>query len=131
MIGGRGFIKGNVKRKGLWTSTPCQAWTSLLVTSFNPQQEVDGVILCCQPDNDAESDKSLFVGLRIAILHFPGGLIMQGTWVWCLVQEDSTCHEAAKPMYHNYWAWALEPLKRSLQWEASAPQPDGNPTRHN
>ena len=42
---------------------------------------------------------------------FPGGpvvrpricLPMQGTWVWSLVQEDSTCHGATKPMSHNYW----------------------------
>ena len=27
-----------------------------------------------------------------------------GTWVWSLVREDPTCHGAAEPMHHNYWA---------------------------
>ena len=77
-------------------------------------------------------------------IHLP----MQGTWVWPLVQEDSTCHRAAKPgtpilsphskahepqywvrilqpSSHNYWAhepraWALQPEKPP-QWEACAP----------
>ena len=29
--------------------------------------------------------------------------------VQALVWEDPTCHEAAKPVRHNYWACALEP----------------------
>ena len=35
---------------------------------------------------------------------------MQGTWVWPLVQEDSTSHGATKPVCYNYWssrAWSL------------------------
>ena len=36
-------------------------------------------------------------------------LPMQGTQVWSLVQEDTTCCRAAKPVRHNYWACALEP----------------------
>ena len=36
---------------------------------------------------------------------------MQGTWVWSLVQEDSTCHGTTKPVCHNYWSLhALEPM---------------------
>ena len=31
-------------------------------------------------------------------IHLP----MQGTWVRSLVQEDATCHGAAKPVHHNY-----------------------------
>ena len=40
-------------------------------------------------------------------------LPMQGTWVWFLVQEDSTCLRATKPVYHSYWARALEPESRN------------------
>ena len=36
-------------------------------------------------------------------------LPMQGTQVPSLVQEDSTCHKATKPVGQNYWARALEP----------------------
>ena len=35
-------------------------------------------------------------------------LPMQGTRVWALVREDPTCHRAAGPMRHDYWACALE-----------------------
>ena len=52
---------------------------------------------------------------------------MQGTWVQALVREDPTCHRAIKPMRHNYWAWALEPVLPLLSpWatttEARAPR---------
>ena len=36
-------------------------------------------------------------------------LLMQETWVWSLVQEDLTCHRAAKPVCCNCWACGLEP----------------------
>ena len=38
-------------------------------------------------------------------------LATQGTLVWSLVQEDLTCHGAAKPVHHNYWACALQQEK--------------------
>ena len=30
-------------------------------------------------------------------------LPVQGMWVPALVQEDSTCHGAVKPLRHNHW----------------------------
>ena len=33
---------------------------------------------------------------------------MQGTRVQALAWEDPTRLRAAKPVHHNYWAWALE-----------------------
>ena len=55
-------------------------------------------------------------------------LPVQGTWVQSLVQEDSTCPRATKPVHHNYWAHAVEPMSsnywvlspgvRAWQWEA-------------
>ena len=38
---------------------------------------------------------------------------MQGTRVRALVQEDPTCRGATKPMRHNCWACALEPVLRN------------------
>ena len=38
-------------------------------------------------------------------IHLP----MWGTWVQSLIQEYSTCHEATKLIYLNYWALTLEP----------------------
>ena len=29
-------------------------------------------------------------------------LLMQESWVQSLTQEDDTCHEATKPVHHNY-----------------------------
>ena len=37
----------------------------------------------------------------------------QGTQVWCLVQEDPTCHGASKSVRHNYWACSLEPASHN------------------
>ena len=45
---------------------------------------------------------------------------MQGTQVWALVHKDPTSCGAAKPMRHNYWAWALEPVSHNY-W-AHVPQ---------
>ena len=47
-------------------------------------------------------------------------LPMQGTWIWSLVQDDPTCRGATKPVHHNYWACALEPM--SLNYWAHEPQ---------
>ena len=61
-------------------------------------------------------------GLRTSLvaqwlrIHLP----MQGTWVRALVQEDPTCHGAARPVCHNYWACALEPMSHNY-W-AHVPQ---------
>ena len=48
-----------------------------------------------------------------------------------LVQEDFMCCRATKPMCHNYQSpKALEPMlcnKKSLQWEAQAPQLESGP----
>ena len=38
---------------------------------------------------------------------------MQETWVQSLIWENPTCHEAAKPVHHKSWAWALEPWNQS------------------
>ena len=43
--------------------------------------------------------------LQWLTIHLP----MQETWVLSLLQEDSICCGAPKPMLHNYWAYALEP----------------------
>ena len=52
-------------------------------------------------------------------------LPMQGTQVQSLVREDSTCHRAIKPMYHNYLSLrAFEPVlhnKRSNHKDGPTP----------
>ena len=40
-------------------------------------------------------------------------LLVQGTWVRALVQEDPTCRGAAKPVHHDYWACTLEPTSHN------------------
>jgi len=45
-----------------------------------------------------------------------------------LVQEDSTCLRATKPMHHNYWACALEAMSHNHQSpRAHAPQEEKPP----
>ena len=50
---------------------------------------------------------------------------MQGTQVPALVQEDSTCRGATKPVRHNYWACTLEPVSHNY-WACAL-----EPTSHN
>ena len=67
----------------------------------------------------------------------------QEIWVLSLTLEDPTCCETTKPMYHNYWACALEPWRHNCgspgdprahapqeeprKWEAHAPQLESSP----
>ena len=59
---------------------------------------------------------------------------MQGSRVWSQVQEDSTCHGAAKPMPQNYWARRACALQEEninthlLQWEAHTPHLETSPS---
>ena len=47
---------------------------------------------------------------------FPGGAVVKnppanaGDMGQALVREDPTCRGVTKPMHHNYWACALEPM---------------------
>ena len=50
-------------------------------------------------------------------------LAMQGTLVWSLIWEDSTCLRATKPVCYNYQAHTLAPVlcnKKPLQWKVRA-----------
>ena len=62
-------------------------------------------------------------------------LPMQGTRVRALVWEDPTCHGAAGPVSHNYWACASGACaphqERPRRWEACAPRWRVVPTCHN
>ena len=72
---------------------------------------------------------------------FPAGLAvktppaMQGTWVRPLIQEDPTCHRAAKPVCHTAEALALEgpssATREAPQREAHTTQGESSPARHN
>ena len=102
----------------------------------------------------ATDRRKKLLGLKLWVLGFPWWLSclpIQETWVWSLIWEDPTCHGAAKPMHHNYWACALEsgscnylthipqllkPVRpgaqspqqeKPPQWEACAPRLEGSP----
>ena len=53
-------------------------------------------------------DRTFLVGQWLRIR-----LPMQRTRVRALVREDSACHGATKPVRHNYWACALQPMSHS------------------
>ena len=61
-------------------------------------------------------------------------LLVRGTRVRALVWEDPTCHGAAGPVSHNYWACvsgACAPQReRPRWWEARAPRWGVAPTCH-
>ena len=48
--------------------------------------------------------------LNPSLLHL---LPVQGTWVWYLIQEYSTCCGATKLVHNSHWASALEPASRN------------------
>lgn len=61
-------------------------------------------------------------------------LLMLGTWVHSLAQEDPTCHEAAKPAHHSYRAQAPTacPLQREVTTVRSpCTAMKGSPAHHN
>ena len=63
-------------------------------------------------------------------------LLMQGTWVQSLVQEDSTCHGASEHMHHSYWVhvqlYAYPPCTReALTVRSPCIQGRVSPTHHN
>ena len=43
-----------------------------------------------------------YTGASLVVQWLRIRLPMQGTWVRALAQEDPTCHEATKPVSHNY-----------------------------
>ena len=49
------------------------------------------------------SFKSKHIGTSLVVQRWRSCLPMQGTWIWSLVWEDSTCHRATKSVHHNYW----------------------------
>ena len=53
--------------------------------------------------------KMFILGTSLVVQLLRIHLLMQGTRVRYLVQEDPTCHGAAKPVRHSYRACSLEP----------------------
>ena len=70
-------------------------------------------------DNSRKLER-IWHGASLVALWLRICLLMQGTRVQSLVQEDPTCCGPTKPMHHNYWACALEPVSHNY-W-AHVPQ---------
>ena len=51
---------------------------------------------------EVKKDQKLLKTLLVVVQWLRIYLPMQGTWVWFLFQEDSTCHRATRPMHCNY-----------------------------
>ena len=62
---------------------------------------------------------TLNIFIKKMALGFLGGAVVKnlpanaGTRVQPLVREDPTCRGATKPVRHNYWGSALEPVLRN------------------
>ena len=74
------------------------------------------ILLCSSPLHEYACALSLklsqfWTSLVAQLLRI--SLPMQGTRVWTLVWEDPTCRGATKPVCHNYWACALEPVSHN------------------
>ena len=66
------------------------------------------------------SAKRHLSGISLVVQWLGICLPIQGTWVQSLVWEYPTCHGAAKPTSHNYWASTLESV--SCNYWAHTPQ---------
>ena len=77
---------------------------------------VDDMMMFTETSKDSTKKKNFLKQLNG---DFPGGLVDKnlpanaGDTVWPLVREDSTHLRATKPVGHNYWAHALEPVVHS------------------
>ena len=80
---------------------------------------VDFSVACCLKCS-FEGVKIRKVGASLVAQWLRILLPMQGTRVQALVWEDPTCRGATKPVHHNYWPCALEPM--SHNYEARMPQ---------
>ena len=97
----------------LWTSG-LQNYETMNFWCFNPPNLWYSVMAALENQNK--------------ILNFPGGSVIKNPPASAgdtglspgLGRSDFTCHRAAKPMCHNYWACALEPTSHS-SW-ARTPQ---------
>ena len=65
------------------------------------------------------SDASGFLG-DSGVKNMPASV----TRVWSLIQKDSTCSGATKPMSHNYWAYALESKSQNQATAMRSPSTD-------
>ena len=87
-------------------------WTlmsSLLWFTYSPREDAHGTVVL-----------KIWNRASLVAQWLRSRLPMQGTRVRALAWEDPTCHRAAKPVCHNYWAWALEPASHNY-W-AHVPQ---------
>ena len=64
-------------------------------------------------NENLRSHKNLCMGASLVAQWLRIHLPMHGTQVRSLVREDPTCSGATKPVHHNYWACALEPMSRN------------------
>ena len=110
---------GKIPWRREWQLTPV-----FLPGEFHGQRSLAGYT----PWGRKESDLTEWLRpslLSLVIQWLKIHLAVQGTLVWSLVQEDSTCLRATKPVCLSYWACALEPVlhKRNHHNE--------NPKHHN
>ena len=88
-----------------------------------PRLNQEGIENINRPVTSTEIEtviKNLPTGNSLMVQWLRIRLPMEGTWVWALVQEDLTCHGAAKPVHCSCWDCALEPMSHSC-W-ACVPQ---------
>ena len=69
--------------------------------------------------NPKDSTQKLLYRAFLVVQSLGVHLPMQGKQFQILVWEDPTCHRAAGPVHHNYWACTLEPTNHNY-WSPRA-----------
>ena len=90
-------------RKSQWRIHKCICWPRFRIyLAITPSIEVVIVVIKCLTNYIyAFLEKCLFIRICFDI---------QGTLAWLLAQELATHCGAPKPLPHDYWAHALEPM---------------------
>ena len=92
-------------------SALCSKWPKYwsFSSSISPSSEYSGLISFRIDWFDLLVFQKTLNGASLVVQWLRIHLPIQGIWVWSVVQEDTTCCGATKPVCHNYWACALEP----------------------
>ena len=114
-----------------WAPVPCSVCMKLgqcvvpWSASFLCNIKQTAIITISQGAVNMKSDDRIQVkGTSLVVQWLRIHLLMQETWVWSLVQEDSTCRGATKPMHQNcsgLCSGAHVPQLRSPRPRACAP----------
>ena len=106
-------IHSALKERIKWCHLQQQRWTQIIMLSevrmmpyqcitymWNLKNDTNEFIYVKEKQTHTQKTYGTSLAVQCIRIHRS----RQGTRVWSLLREDSTCCGATKPMHHNYWA---------------------------